>query len=504
MFYKAARLLVFGSMVEAAVSGGLSLASMNEQVKEAQYAVRGPILARAEQLNAALQKGDDLPFEKTISCNIGNPQALKQRPLSFHRQVLSIVLYPEILEDGAQRRRIPADVIARAKKYMDSIPNVGAYSASQGIPAVREEVAAFIAERDGTDPPAIENLFLTNGASEGVRLLFTASLRAPKGRRRDGVLVPVPQYPLYSALTALADGTFVPYYLDEVSGWGLNADEVRMQLAKARLKNVSVRGLVVINPGNPTGNCLPEEDMREIVRLCAEEGLVLMADEVYQENVYGDRPFISFRKVATDLGHTPEYQKGGLQLVSFHSCSKGFLGECGLRGGYLELFGIPDDVRAELSKLASISLCSNTPGQLACGLMVQPPKHGDPSYPKYIAEKDAILNSLKRRAASVSEAFGNIEGMDCQPIAGALYAFPSIDLPRKFIAEAKRNGREADAEYCMRLLEATGIVCVPGSGFGQKEGTYHFRTTILPPEEEMPQVVSSIESFHTKLRADYA
>ena len=123
----------------------------------------------------------------------------------------------------------------------------------------------------------------------------------------DGVLVPIPQYPLYSATCTLLDGSLVPYHLDEDQGWGLDAAELRAQLAAARAKGVAVRGLVVINPGNPTGNTLSEANMREVVRLCADEGLVLFADEVYQENIWReDRPFVSFRKVFdTEHRHEP-------------------------------------------------------------------------------------------------------------------------------------------------------------------------------------------------------
>lgn len=107
---------------------------------------------------------------------------------------------------------------------------------------------------------------------------------------------------------------------------------------------------------------------------------------------------------------------------------QGFLGECGLRGGYFELLGIPTDVKQEIYKLASISLCSNTVGQIATGLMVQPPKLGDASYPQYAEERDAILQSLKRRAAMLSAFMNTLEGVSCNTIEGAMYAFPTITL----------------------------------------------------------------------------
>jgi alanine transaminase len=111
--------------------------------------------------------------------------------------------------------------------------------------------------------------------------------------------------------------------------------------------------------------------------------------------------------------------------------AQGFYGECGLRGGYFEIFNIPLDVKAELYKLCSISLCSNTVGQVATGLMVQPPKEGDESYATYKAERDGILASLRRRAAMLSAALNKLEGVSCNSIDGALYAFPSIIMPGK-------------------------------------------------------------------------
>merc|ERR1719235_2903094 len=164
--------------------------------------------------------------------------------------------------------------------------------------------------------------------------------------------------------------------------------------AAAREAGTSLRALVVINPGNPTGQSLPLKNMQEIISFCSKNDIVLMADEVYQENVYADGlPFHSFKKVLKQMSPEPP-----LQLASFHSTSKGFLGECGLRGGYLELTGFAPEVKAQLLKLASIGLCSNTVGQIATGLMVQPPQPGEASHATYVAEREAILGSMKRRA----------------------------------------------------------------------------------------------------------
>lgn len=245
--------------------------------------------------------------------------------------------------------------------------------------------------------------------------------------------------------------------------------------------------------------------MEQVVHWCRANHICLMADEVYQENVWDkNSKFVSFRQVAYELDAFNSKDAPPLQLISFHSISKGFLGECGLRGGYFELLGIPDIVKQEIYKLASISLCSNTIGQIACGLMVQPPKATEPSYELYAQERDGILSSLLRRAGRMKAALNSLEGVSCTNISGALYAFPTITLSAKAIAAAETQGVEPDAFYCMSLLDATGIVVVPGSGFGQVKGTYHFRTTILPPENKIDRVVELLTDFHKKFLLQYA
>ena len=495
--------------------GKWSLENMNVNVKNTSYAVRGAILDRAMELNkmlntnaknpgkAALEK-TELPFDSLIYCNIGNPQSLRQQPITFVRQVLSLVLNPDLIEES----KYPSDVIARAKRYLAD-QAVGAYSNSQGMITCREEVANFITQRDETfdNPANPENIFLGNGASDGVRNVMQSLVRAPfdkeSGQKlyNDGCLVPIPQYPLYSALTTLLDGSLVPYYLEEESGWSMNIEHLRKQLKDARESGICVRGIVIINPGNPTGQVLDIDNMKKIVELCLEENIVLMADEVYQENIYNTKtPFTSFRKVCHDMG--PEVWNN-IQLISFHSVSKGYFGECGLRGGYFELVGIDEEIKKQLYKLASISLCSNTVGQMVAGMMCNLPKLGEPSYPLFLEQKTSILESLDRRSKKLTAMLNSMPGISAQNSDGAMYSFPSITLPQKFIQEAQSQGKVPDALYCMNLLEATGIVVVPGSGFGQQSDTWHFRTTFLPPEDQMDAVLERFKTFHLKFMESY-
>lgn len=233
-----------------------------------------------------------------------------------------------------------------------------------------------------------------------------------------------------------------------------------------------MRAIAVINPGNPTGNVLREADMRAVLTFAAAEGLVLLADEVYQENVWdaAAHPWASFRRLAAEMGLVDPRRPTvnlGVQLASFNSVSKGFTGECGRRGGYVELLGFDADVRMQLYKLASISLCANVPGQVAVGLQCAPPAPGDASYARYTAERDAIRGSLTRRAVRLRAALNALPGVSCEVPEGALYVFPRLALPPRAVAAAAAAGKPADTFYCLALLDATGIVVVPGSGFGQ-------------------------------------
>jgi aspartate/methionine/tyrosine aminotransferase len=170
----------------------------------------------------------------------------------------------------------------------------------------------------------------------------------------------------------------------------------------------------------------------------------------------------------------------------------------------LEHRNVPEDVAAELLKLQSIGLCSNLPGQLAVDVMVAPPKPGEASHPTWVAERDGILADLAAKAGILGRAVNAIPGMSVQPPRGAMYAFVRFELPPEpgvdvaAMAPALRAAHEAkrDSAYCLALLEETGICVVPGSGFGQEPGTLHFRTTFLPPRDEIESLVDRLRAFH--------
>ncbi|XP_049365272.1 alanine aminotransferase 2-like [Solanum verrucosum] len=476
----------------------ITMDNINPKVLKCEYAVRGEIVSIAQTLQQNLKDNPGShPFDEILYCNIGNPQSLAQQPITFFREVLALCDHPSILDKSETQGLFSADAIERAFQILEQIPGraTGAYSHSQGIKGLRDTIASGMKARDGF-PADPNDLFLTDGASPAVHMMMQLLIRS----ENDGILCPIPQYPLYSASIALHGGTLVPYYLDEQTGWGLEISELEHQLKTAKSKGIDVRALVVINPGNPTGQVLGEANQREIVEFCKKEGLVLLADEVYQENVYvPDKKFHSFKKISRSMG----YGETDISLVSFQSVSKGFYGECGKRGGYMEVTGFSPEVREQIYKLASVNLCSNISGQILASLIMSPPKVGDESYESFSAEKEAILSSLARRAKTLEDALNSLEGVTCNRAEGAMYLFPCINLPDKAIKAAEEAKTAPDAFYAKHLLNATGIVVVPGSGFRQVPGTWHFRCTILPQEEKIPAIVSRLTEFHKKFMDEF-
>ncbi|EMC99750.1 hypothetical protein BAUCODRAFT_63743 [Baudoinia panamericana UAMH 10762] len=480
----------------------LNVDNINQNVRKAQYAVRGELAIKSEQYRAQLNKGEgkDLPFDSVISANIGNPQQLDQKPITFFRQVASILENPLLLEQQdvlEKHAGYKSDVFGRAKKLLKDVKSVGAYSASQGAPGIRQSVADFIERRDGY-PADPANIYLSAGASSGVNTLMNIICSTPQ----TGVLVPIPQYPLYTATLTVLNAKCVPYYLHEESNWSTDLEGIRQALHQAQDEGIDVRAIVVINPGNPTGASLKPEDITSVLELAAEEKLVCIADEVYQTNVFEGK-FHSFKKALRDLQKSEKNSNGkfsNVELASLHSISKGMVGECGHRGGYYEMVGFDPEVIAQVYKFVSIMLCAPVIGQCMVEMMVNPPREGDPSYPLYREEYDTIYKNLLARAQALYKAFEEMECVSCQSPQGSMYLFPSITVPPKAVEAAKQAGKKPDDFYCLRLLDATGICIVPGSGFGQKDGTLHFRTTFLAPGTEW---VGRITKFHREFMDEY-
>ena len=466
--------------------------SVNKNILEMEYAVRGPIPQRA-----AAMKKEGKPI---IFCNIGNPQALGQAPISYYRQVVSLLEDPAKISRERALKDIfeesPASPLREDDFISDEVLNLsetllaktgkglGAYTESKGYAFVREAIADFINRRDGfvrgsnlaANP---EHIFLTDGASDAAKRVLDLLI----AQKTDGVMIPIPQYPLYSASIKMFGGSQVNYYPDEENDWALNKTVLEDAYANATREGIHVKAIVVINPGNPTGAILDEKSIRDVIDFAKAHRLAIIADEVYQENLYGGK-FISFAKALGDEKEIP--------LFSLHSISKGFYGECGHRGGYLEVRNPPALAESSLNfvdlllKQASVSLCANSVGQILTYLMVSPPAGNSPVRAKFIAEKEKILSDLYEKATMVRAAFEKMDGMKVFGKTGAMYLFPRLE---------KLPAGTDDFDYCMALLEETGLCTVNGSGFGLKN---HLRIAFLPAKEELAEVLPRWIEFHNR------
>jgi len=447
-----------------------------------EYAVRGSIAKRAAELKRL--------GRSIIPCNIGNPQALGQQPLSFYRQVLSLIEFPGIFNN--KTHKTPSIFSDTALDYGRTIIEkleigTGGYSDSNGHEFIREAIAEFIDKRDDvvknngirSNP---DNIFLTDGASEGAKNIIELLIT----NKQDGIMVPIPQYPLYSATIHRCGGVQINYYPDEDEGWILTRDTLEDSYSQAKKNGVNIRAIVVINPGNPTGSVLNKSCVDEVVDFASEKGLAIIADEVYQDNTYGSK-FHSFAQAVWNRPHVP--------LFSLHSVSKGFYGECGHRGGYLEVRNSPKLASTKQSLIeilfrqASVNLCSNTIGQILVYLMVTPPPEKSDVGELHKQEMQSLLKDLHEKASIIKNSFTEMEGVRCYGEIGALYLFPRLDI---------LPAQTTDFDYCMALLESTGLSTVNGGGFGQREGTHHLRIAFLPPKSMLEEVLPKWIEFHKK------
>ncbi len=462
--------------------------NVNQNVIDLEYAVRGPIPQRAAILK---QQG-----KKIIPCNIGNPQALGQKPITFYRDVLSLLENPSLIKKEKYLSENPINGLTSISNYAIEVSEnllqkmetgLGAYTDSKGHFFIRESIARFIDRRDEIDSSKMDiqsnpdNIFLTDGASEGAKAILELLITD----KNDGIMIPIPQYPLYSATIKRCGGTQINYYPDEDNDWALNKEILEDSLQKAKANNINVKAIVVINPANPTGAILDSDSIMQVIDFAENNDLAIIADEVYQENLYGGK-FVSFAKAVG-------YRK--IALFSLHSVSKGYYGECGQRGGYLEVRNAPKISNTKipfidlLFKLSSVNLCSNTIGQALVYLMVNPPQIGTDAYDTFNSEKSMILNDLFNKATLIRNSFKEMEGVECFGKIGALYLFPRLN---------KLPIGTNDFDYCMNLLEKTGLCVVNGLGFGQREGTHHLRIAFLPSVELLESVLPTWIDFHNR------
>lgn len=255
--------------------------------------------------------------------------------------------------------------------------------------------------------------------------------------------------------------------------------------------------MVVINPSNPTGAVLKQEHLYGIIKFAHKHGILLIADEVYQDNVYTGHEFISLRKAIHAIGSP----YNDVSAVSLHSISKGYLGEGGIRGGYMEFHNIEPGVLKELHKIRD-PYNVNVTGSIVMGILCDPPTYENASkeiVDQYNKEKNEILQSLETKVKMTMEMFNQCKGIKCQPINGALYAFPRILLPESVIELAKKEKLTPCEYFCKRMVEETGIITVPGCVFGQEPGTFHFRMSLLVWDlKEFAKMLELMKNFINK------
>lgn len=325
------------------------------------------------------------------------------------------------------------------------------YAPSVGITAAREAVAADC-ERRGM-PVSPDRVIITSGTSEGIELALTAL--AESG---DEVLVPVPTYPLYTAVLAKIGARPVFYRTDPARGWLPDVDHIRSLITPA------TRALVVIDPNNPTGATYPGDIRRELVELADRHNFPLLADEVYADLAF-DGPV---RAIAAENLNAP--------VISFSSLSKAYLAP-GWRAGWMAVGGDArlDEVLGAVKKLADGRLCATGPMEYAIVAAL----NGDRSH------QEVFRAALRERADLTTTRLNAIDGISCVAPSAAFYVMPQVALPPG----------KTDADFVLALLRATGILCVYGSGFGTRPEDGFFRVVFLASPAELTQIYDDIASF---------
>ena len=331
------------------------------------------------------------------------------------------------------------------------------YTQSIGILPAREAVAADYTRRGMAVHP--DHVVLTSGTSEGIELALGAL--ADEG---DEVLVPVPTYPLYTAVLAKLGARAVYYRLDPANNWQPDLDDIRRRVSPA------TRALVVIDPNNPTGAVYPDDTRRALLKIASDHNIPLLADEVYSELGY-DGPIAPMASLDPDA-----------PVISFSSLSKAYLAP-GWRAGWLAVGASHrlDDVLTAIRKLADGRLCSPGPMQHAITAALTSDR----------SHQESFIAALKERAAVSVERLNAIDGITCVPPASAFYAMPKVDLPPGV----------TDEDYVVALLRETGVLCVYGSGFGLPAADGFFRVVFLAEPRDLHDIYDLIAEFTPRFLA---
>ena len=389
------------------------------------YDIRGPIMAAAKQME---EEG-----QKIIKLNIGN-----LAPFGFDA--------PEEIQQDMIR----------------NLPDSAGYSDSKGIFAARKAVM-HETQKQGIAGVTLDDIYLGNGASELIAMATNALLD-----NGDEVLVPAPDYPLWTAVASLAGGRPVHYLCEESNGWMPDLDDIRAKITPA------TRAIVVINPNNPTGVLYSDELLLALIDIAREHDLVILADEVYDKVLYDDVRHTPIAKLSTDV-----------LTLTFNSLSKSYR-SCGYRAGWLVVSGDKKpaaDYIEGLNMLSNMRLCPNVPGQWA----IQTALGGYQSINDLTCEG----GRLRRQRDLAYELITALPGVTCVKPAAALYMFPRLDPAVYRIHD--------DRQFFLEVLRETKVMLVQGTGFNWPTPD-HFRIVFLPHEEDLREAISRIGKFLERYR----
>jgi len=358
------------------------------------------------------------------------------------------VLYLNVGDPNIFDFATPAHVVEAACKAMRD--NKNGYAPSPGLPEALEAIHGEAARKGIT---SVQNIFVTSGASEAVDVCLAALLNPG-----EDVLTPCPDYPLYSATVCKVGATLNTYYLNEEDGWQPDLDDLERKITPR------TRGIVLINPNNPTGAVCTRKMLEQIAELARRHGLVIFADEIYDKLMLDGDEHISIASVAPDV-----------PVVTFGGVSKNYLAP-GWRIGWGIVSGEGSAVASYVEgihRLLRARLCANHPEQYA----IKPALEGPQDHLIEVRDK------LRRRRDLTVKMCNAIPRMSCVPPRGAFYAFPRIEIP------------ESDEIFVKDLCRQKHVLVVHGSGFGQKPGSQHFRIVFLPDEPTLARAYTAIGEF---------
>ncbi len=384
------------------------------------YDIRGPVLARAKQME---DEG-----HRIIKLNIGNLGAF-----GFDS--------PEEIQQDMIR----------------NLPNASGYTDSKGIFAARKAVMHYTQQK-GIKGVTIEDIYLGNGSSELIVMSMNALLNSG-----DEVLVPAPDYPLWTAAVSLSGGTPRHYICDESNGWLPDVDDIRAKITP------NTRALVVINPNNPTGALYPDDLLKELIEIARTHDLILYADEMYDKMLYDGEKHTALASLSEDV-----------LTISFNGLSKNYR-SCGYRSGWMVVSGEKRpaaDYIEGLDMLASMRLCANAPGQYA----IQTALGGYQSINDLIAPGGRLC----RQRDVAYELISAIPGVTCVKPKATLYMFPRLD--------PKIYPIDDDQKFILELLQEQRVLLVQGTGFNWPYPD-HFRIVFLPHEDDLREAIGRVERF---------